>query len=90
MDRYVAWSHHLAAKIEDLWKSSIIEKEIRSAINSLKTGKSPRKDERGNEIFLNAGYNFIKNTLIFYKSVLDRFWQKIKNLCMITFFAKSS
>ena len=27
-------------------------------------------------------------TLIFYKNVLDRFWEKIKKFCKITFSAK--
>ena len=27
---------------------------------------------------------------IFYKNILDRFWQKIKNFCRMTFFAKNS
>ena len=29
-----------------------------------------------------------KGTLIFYKNILDRFWEKIKNICKITFSLK--
>ena len=49
----------------------ITEKEVKNAIKSLKAGKSPGKDELGNEIFLNAGDNLIKNIV----NMFNYFWE---------------
>ena len=49
----------------------ITEQEVRKVIKSLKAGKSPGQDELGNEIFMNAGSNLIKNLV----KMFNYFWK---------------